>query len=208
MGFGFSKTTTTDSIDTTTTTDDDFVLLNDTNDNKLLVILDIDGTLIDRKFIKSKKNAKFIPNTIINNRYKLYLRPGATRFLDYLLTNPNIEVAVWANIVSWNLDEIVRFLFPLHSPTRSFSKLKFIWNSDRFQDNIRDLSNFDKSKTLIIDHRITTVNGENLFQIPRFRVEHKDDDQVLSMLQHTLQHTFEHTDNVDARVLVKNTPLK
>lgn len=207
MGYVMSKPVISDGSN-----DDEFVLI---GGRKLLFVLNIDGTLVDRQFIR--RRCPVPANTTINDTYKLYLRPGVSDFLDFIMTHPHIDVAIWSNIVHRNLDPIVRFLFPMHSPTRSFSKLKFIWNNDRMDANrCRSLKflgthlPYDRNNIVFIDSKNSTVTDDlkaNVVKVPLFRINNDADDQYLIQLKRMLEHMVD-LNNKDARELVYDIEKK
>lgn len=174
--------------------DDDFVLLPDCRSRRrLLLIFDIDGTLSDRIFLR--KHAPFAPSTVINDRYKLYPRPDVNRFLDFCMNHPNLDVAVWGNIVPWNLEPIVQFLFPEQSATRKYQNLKFIWSRDQCDssgrksfDILKQNGYDDLTQVLLIDDSEQGVADnlkDNTVFIPRYRIMNdiERNDNVLQRLQ-------------------------
>lgn len=194
--------------------EDEFILLPDETPpqvpRRIVLIFDLDGTLEDRMFLR--KHSPFAPSTVINERYKLYPRPNVNKLLDFCMNHQQIDVAVWGNIVPWNLEPIVEFLFPEQSATRKHKNLKFIWSRDHCDTSGR--KSYESLKNhypklavkdiLLIDDNPRTISDNlqpNTIFVPRYRILEDPDrkDKVLD----TLLHIFESLDfkTKDAREL-------
>lgn len=88
------------------------------NENKTLVVLDLDETLIYATKTPLEKNADFL-----TGKYHVYKRPFFDEFIHELKTN--FLVAVWSSASDDYVAEIVKVLFPKNYP------LEFVWARSR-----------------------------------------------------------------------------
>lgn len=91
---------------------------------RTLVILDLNGVLIDRQYGKGLAPEEGISWKV--GSFLVYVRPGLNDFLTWLFEN--YDVAVWSSVKKFNVDQLVKFIFD-DEPYR-FSKLKFVWHQD------------------------------------------------------------------------------
>jgi hypothetical protein len=188
--------------------DDDFVVL----PRRIVLIFDLDGTLADRMFLR--KHTPFAPSTVINGRYKLYPRPGVKKLLDFCMNHRNLDVAVWGNIVPWNLEPIAKFLFPEQSATRKYSDLRFVWSRDQCDragrknlTTLKQLAELSPRDVLIVDDNPATIQDDlmpNAILVPRYRVtEQQQQDDTMERLLDALQKLdFETKDARELAIMV------
>lgn len=140
------------------------------NKVKPLIILDLNGILISRKFVDEKisdtSSAK-TDNSEIVGKFRIWKRPGCDSFLDFLFSK--FEVAVFSSITRPNIEMTVKYIFG-----EKVSQLKFIYNqnncvkisklADNEKENKRDITfcknlqivwnafpEYNENNTLIID---------------------------------------------------------
>ena len=87
-----------------------------------LVILDLNGVLIDRKYVGKASDDSEHEGTRIGH-FLVYKRPGLDNFLRRLFKL--FDVAVWSSAKKWNVNQLVDFIFC--EPEYHFSDLKFVW---------------------------------------------------------------------------------
>lgn len=141
----------------------------------LLVVLDLDGTIIDSVH-KRRRNA---PEPDFKARTKfVYYRPGLTEFLDLLFSNPDIRVGVWTSCKKENALSITNHLF-------KDKKLEFVFSRDECDlvpgpgyKSIKDLdkqiwsrsSIWRSDNTIMIDDSSDKLERQplNLFKVSTF----------------------------------------
>ena len=110
---------------------------------KPLLILDLNGILIYREFIKSDivyNNGERIGN------FNIWKRPKLQEFLDFIFSK--FHVAVFSSITKKNIEKTVQYVFG-----EKYSLLKFIYN----QDNCVKVSKFNSK-----DHKRDITFRKNL----------------------------------------------
>lgn len=145
--------------------EDNFIILDDTltkHSNSTLIVLDLNGTLIDRIFknrscpYDSNMN-KIKPDSIVKGR-KIYKRPNLDSFLDYLLDN--FSVAVWSCSNKQNTLAIVDSIFKKKINVVSSDNVAPIYGLE-----------FIKSRENMTCH---SVNTESLSAYEDTRKDHSD----------------------------------
>src|SRR5205085_12652565 len=160
---------------------------------KLIVILDIDNTLIDAEFDDSYRIKNVKPDfkfKIDNDVFNIWKRTGLDEFLEWLFNNH--EVAFWSASHKEYVDEVLRNILkhnmkPLFiwSSNKCTKKIKYEgWTTDSIYI-IKDLNKFWKKKsnreelkrkTIIVDDTPTTYlrNYGNALPIGHFMKDPKD----------------------------------
>lgn len=94
------------------------------NPNKKLVILDLNGILIDRSYINDISHPLLAPGApFVVGKFLIWKRPGLDDFLSFLFQYFN--VAVWSSISNYNIAPTVKFIFGEH-----YEKLAFVYDRD------------------------------------------------------------------------------
>lgn len=86
--------------------------------NQILVILDLDETLIH-----ATETPKYSEWDFELAKYKIYIRPGLTQFLDRL--KEHFRIAVWSSASDDYVQQIVEKIFPGDYP------LEFVWGRSK-----------------------------------------------------------------------------
>ena len=199
----------------------DYYNVNKMSNNKLLLVLDLDETLVSTTFNNSafdavndiKKYDK--PPSLIWENYYIFLRPFVNEFLNYCLTNYN--VAIWTASSSIYANKIVDLLFGKHR-----NKLKFIYTRDHTlkinkqlgmyapitTEYIKQLKKvqqfrFSLDKTLVIDDNPESYsqNVNNAIHVQGWYGE-SDDKELLELISY-LRQNFENTNVNDVRLINK-----
>ena len=190
---------------------DEFVIIhNDDNNNKYLIVLDIDGTLVHRIFNRKKRKIRHNPSFTIRDRlYNVYKRPFMNDFLEYL-HNHGYYIALWGDAVKWNVDSLTDQLCPITSPIHP----EFVWSIDQMTPtnnlkSINTIMEFSKNKwnytnTIIIDDNIEKIDKDsrkNTIIIPRYYNQHVNWDCSLLLLKNFFEKI--NGNNIDAREIVQ-----
>lgn len=146
------------------------------NPQKLLVVLDLNGTLLVRPNRKAPK--KFI------------LRPGVTELLDYLFENhvimvyssamPENTVAMVDSLIPpvrrkmmagvWGRDKLDLTKAQYTNKVQVYKKLQKIWNDKTIQKKADPAQKWDQSNTVLVDDSQLKALSQphNLLQVPEF----------------------------------------
>ena len=88
---------------------------------KYLIMLDLNGILIDRKYgkeLKANNKCSKVGNFLV------WKRPFLDEFIDFLFEH--YDVAIWSSVKLWNIQQLVAFIFGDKE-----RKLKLIWSQDQ-----------------------------------------------------------------------------
>lgn len=160
--------------------------MNKTEDNRKLLILDIDETLL-----YSTEEALDRPEDFIVFDYFIYLRPHLERFLRYSLDH--FRLAVWTSSGSQYAAEVVDRIFP------SREALEFLWAAERCNVrfdheeqepyNLKQLAKvrrrgYDLNQVLVIDDtpKKHQKNYGNLIQVREYE-GNLEDSELLCLEQ-------------------------
>lgn len=163
--------------------------------SKTLVILDLNGVLIDREFGKDLEPEESVSYKVGN--FLVWKRPGLDAFLTWLFYY--CDVAVWSSVSQFNLDQLVRFVFD--NPSYHFKELKFIWGQEMCDSEphpdpamakkkplfVKNLAKvwsqfpqYDSKNTIIIDDTKEKVRNAKLHICPLTWSHADGDDEYLS----------------------------
>ena len=161
----------------------------------VLLILDINGTLVDSTHQKRKA-----VNPDIRARHKyVYFRPGVREFLSFLAQHPHIRYAVWSSSITPNVQPIVSHLFADLPPPL------FVWSREQCLKlpgpgyrTVKDLSqvwsrfpDWDHWNTYLIDDSSEKASAQPgcHIQIAEFKASPRSlkTDRALLSLQSRLQ---------------------
>lgn len=112
------------------------------NKVKPLIILDLNGILISRKFLDEKISSTSTDdrdNSEIVGKFRIWKRPGCDSFLDFLFSK--FEVAVFSSITRPNIEMTVKYIFG-----EKISQLKFIYNQNNCVKISKLVDNEDVNK--------------------------------------------------------------
>lgn len=154
-------------------------------DDRLLLVLDLDETLIHASEIELDRTADFRALD-----YHVYRRPHLQRFLDYALAN--FEVGVWTSSGKVYAAAVVEALFPPDS-------LRFVWSSERCsltrdwstgdylnRKRLRKLKRrgYRLERTLAIDDTPSkhSYNYGNLVCVREYLGQDQGDDELLQLM--------------------------
>lgn len=155
--------------------------------NELLIILDLNGTILDSTH-RQRKGCKY--DLKARTKY-VYFRPGMKEFIEFLKTNSRFRVAVWTSCIPQNAKAIVEHIFKdvplefcysrdecdeLSGPGfKTIKNLNKVW--DRFPK-------WNQSNTFIIDDSSEKLVGfeKNLLCVPEFIMSCGTEDKVLKSL--------------------------
>ena len=121
--------------------------------NKILLVLDLDETLIYSTESKLAGLEDFIVD-----KYFVYKRPGLDKFLDFI--SPIYDVAIWTSSSEDYAQEVVNKIFPQNYPLkfiygRTKCTLTFLWDQNEYvyAKNLSKLKkkSYSIEKILIID---------------------------------------------------------
>lgn len=118
---------------------------------KTLVILDLNGLLIDRCY--NLNEHCFDDNRIVFKNFCMWVRPGTEHFINMLLEH--FDVGIWSSCNNYNIQNIVKYIFK-----NKHHRLKFIWGCNtRNKNKIKNLNKvwehfpeYNKNNTYIIDN--------------------------------------------------------
>lgn len=201
---------------------DEFVKIGGkSEEDKYLIVLDIDGCLIHRLFNKKRKGKKnynkLIKNknpsfTIRDGLYDIYKRPFLDDFLDFLFKH--YKIAIWGDAVKWNINALTEKLFPdVPGFNNGKSNLEFVWSIDNMIDKelksidiIEKYSNqkWNRTNTIIIEdnnYKIAENTKQNTIIIPSYQVNNDEWDCVLLLLKKFLESNITKR---DAREVIQN----
>lgn len=145
----------------------------------LLVVLDLNGTLMDSSYHALRGPRR--PDC--RARYKhVYFRPGMREFLDFLVAEPRIRVAIWTSCSADNAravsDRVFRdvpeFCYSREECDelpgfRTIKDLQRVW--DRFPE-------WNEGNTVMVDDSEDKLRRQpgNLLLVPEYKVRDDDDD--------------------------------
>jgi hypothetical protein len=122
---------------------------------KELVIFDLNGVLIYRKYARGEFVSNFPDGAFVLDNHLIWIRPGLDELFDYAFEH--FEVAVWSSMQEINVNKILPYLFKER-------KLYFAWSQKhcwyipktdtrtKVLENVWDVHlNFNNDNTLIID---------------------------------------------------------
>lgn len=139
----------------------------------MLIVLDINGTLIDTSIVvKGEPDYKF--------RYKyIYSRPYLQTFLRWLLNDSGHEVGVWSSGIKKNTDGIVNLIFGQQK-----RKLKFVLSRENCivkEDHatikpVQKIIDFgyNPESILFIDDTSSKIDHYNHYLIPQYLKNEND----------------------------------
>lgn len=157
---------------------------------KLLVILDLNGTLLYR--VKA------------GNRKKVHMRPGVTALLDYLFSN-HVVMVYTSTMPESAMDMVSQFMHPAHrnklaaiwardkldlneqqynSKVQVYKKLDKVWSDAQIQATADFGGKWDQSNTVLVDDSRLKALAQpyNLLQVIEYT---KDDDPAKSTVKTT-----------------------
>ena len=77
------------------------------SDKKLLVVLDFNGTILDSTHHQHKG---VIHDAMARYKY-VYFRPGMQQFISWLMSQPDVEVALWTSNIAKNANALANIVF-------------------------------------------------------------------------------------------------
>ncbi len=164
-------------------------------DNKLLV-LGLDGTLIDRMFVNKK--CQYAPSCVINEVHKVYKRPNLDGFLEFCFKH--FRVGLVSLATEKNVDKMVHHLL-LSLAARGGTKYNFEFiytRADILLDNRLDLhellverKKYDTKQMLIVSNSEEYNIIDSFIKIPRFLIRVNPNDNELCKIQATLSNIIE-----------------
>ena len=144
---------------------------------KPLIILDLNGVLIDREYNKEANPEEGVNEKVGN--FLVWKRPALDGFLQGLFER--YHVAVWSSVKAWNLDQLVKYIF--NDKAFHHEDLAFCWSQDQCDQEehpdeelrdkkplfVKDLSKvweafpqFDCENTVIIDDTPEKIRATKL----------------------------------------------
>ncbi|KAJ3274826.1 hypothetical protein HDV01_002030 [Terramyces sp. JEL0728] len=177
--------------------------------SKILLVFDLNGTIITRLNSKEYKELKNIIKRnpdFSSNKMKVFIRPHWNQFLETLMNAPQYSVAVWTSAQPKNAVALTEKIFGKHT-----NQLEFILDRSHCEDAPMGIKvdtavkNLDTNTLLIDDTRSKAKKQpDNLLEIPTFDVAVADVDNYLPVLEKWLLNV----ELGDARQMVKNPPFK
>ncbi|WP_299889997.1 HAD family hydrolase [uncultured Lacinutrix sp.] len=114
--------------------------MNPKEENKILLVLDIDETLVHATPTELNRKADF---KVFN--YYVYLRPYLNHFLNEIKND--FSVAVWSSASDDYVEEVVKIIFPEEM------KLEFVWGRSRCKPKrFLNVDNFGNYESRYLDH--------------------------------------------------------
>ena len=86
---------------------------------KWLVIFDLNGVMISRKYAKGEFVSNFPDGAFVLDNHLIWIRPGLDELFDYAFEH--FEVAVWSSMQETNINKILPYVF-------KDRKLYFVWS--------------------------------------------------------------------------------
>lgn len=106
-----------------------------------LVILDLNGVLVDRQYGKDLVPQENTSWKVGN--FLMYKRPNLHFFLGWVFSN--FDVAVWSSVKAFNILQMIDFIFPESKDT-----IKFIWSQDECEQEEHPDPELREKKPLFI----------------------------------------------------------
>lgn len=124
------------------------------NNNKLLVVLDFNGTILDSTH---HKRPGITQDCMARFKY-VYFRPGMRDFLAWLLSHPRIDVGVWTSNIAKNAMALVNIAFTDDQQrrlafvyTRAHCTLFPDYSSTKPMQTIVDQQSYSADRVLVVD---------------------------------------------------------
>jgi hypothetical protein len=198
--------------------------------SSLLVVVDLNGVLVERLHRNDIK-ARALSDAVVGRSVslgagqRLFVRPGARQFVEFLFAQPELKVAIWSSMKRENVDKVVQQLLGAELAGKLLASLDRSLCIERASpgkphDSIKDLTrvfdalpdayrgHFTLRNTVLIDDSClkATLAPTNAFCPPPFVVsETSDADSVLAdlcrpMLESVLAALSEHAKATAAAV--------
>ncbi len=160
---------------------------------EILVILDLNGTLLESTHHKKKE---YEHDYKARQKY-VYYRPGMWKFLKFLSNHPRVKLAVWTSCSKENAKAIIEHIFDKTGIPLEFyySREECIKLPGPGYKTVKDLTcvwnkfpQWNKFNTIMIDDSAEKLQRQpnNLVHVEEFTVEKQKTDTMLSVLEKTL----------------------